>query len=186
MLIASNFLLWVAVAVLAVAVLALARRQGRGNGPAAPPPVADRVPLLRTQTLTGAPLVIGPGHLGPRDTLLLFLGADGTRAAAAVPLARAMGAAGHVDLIFVVGGPDPRGLAMACRIVDWPVTASPELARLLAAGATPYGILVRPDGQIAGRGPVATREQLEWLIGTASGTADARAYLKSLGGKVPA
>lgn len=198
MLIASTFLLWIVVAVLAIAVLALARQVGVLYERIAPmgalvtdagPRAGDMAPHVHATTMDGKPLAIGPGHMGPRNTLLMFVAPDCPVCRKIVPLAKGVAAAEHLDLVFVGDGEEKAIAAMIDRykIGAFPFANSAAIGLAFHVGKLPYGVMIRPDGVIAAKGLVSSREHLESLmVADETGFSSAQAYLRSLPGKVAA
>jgi methylamine dehydrogenase accessory protein MauD len=192
MLIASQFLLWVVVALLSIAVLALARQIGVLHERIAPmgalvtdaggPKVGDMVPHAHATTLDGKPLAIGPGHMSARSTLLMFVSPSCPICKKMIPLAKAVTASEGFDLVFIGDGDlgEQRKMVQRYDLAKYPFANSPEIGLALHVGKLPYGVLVRSDGVIAAKGLVNTREHLESLaVAQETGFASAQAYLVS-------
>lgn len=198
MLIASTFLLWIVVAVLAIAVLALARQVGVLHERIAPmgalvtdagPRAGDMAPHVHATTLAGEPLAIGPGQMGTRNTLLMFVAPNCPVCKKIVPLAKSVAAAENLDLIFIGDGEDGEVRAMVDRykLADYRFANSAAVGLAFQVGKLPYGVMIRPDGVIAAKGLVSSREHLESLmVADETGFTSAQAYLRSLNGKVAA
>lgn len=173
MLIASQFLLWVVVALLVIAVLALSRQIGalreRLNPPSEPaaqtPAVGELAPLAQVLTLQGKPLAIGPGLSG-RSGLLLFVAPTSTVCRRMIPTAQAMAAAESLDLVFIGDGDpaDQRRMAERHRLAGYAFAHAPELGLAFHVGELPYAVLMDEDGRVTARGPVNTRERLAHLV----------------------
>jgi methylamine dehydrogenase accessory protein MauD len=198
MLIASTFLLWIVVAVLAIAVLALARQVGVLHERIAPmgalvtdagPRAGDMAPHVHATTLDGEALAIGPGHMGQRNTLLMFVAPNCPVCKKIVPLAKGVASAENLDLVFVGDGEDGeiRSMVDRYKLNGFAFANSASIGLAFHVGKLPYGVLIRPDGVIAAKGLVSSREHLESLmIADETGFSSAQAYLKSLNGKVAA
>lgn len=175
MLIASTFLLWIVVAVLAIAVLALVRQIGVIHQRIAPidalltdtgPRVGDMVPHVHATTLDGKVLAIGPGLMGCRTTLLMFVAPDCPVCKTIMPLAKGVAVSKDLDLVFIGDGEDGeiRALVDRYRLNDYPFANSAKVALAFHIAKLPYGVMIGPDGVIAAKGLVSTREHLEDLL----------------------
>ena len=192
MLIASNFLLWVVVALLTVAVLALARQIGVLHERIAPmgalvtdqgPVAGDMAPHVHATTIDGRSLAIGPGHMGTRSTLLLFVAPSCPICKKIIPLAKNVAASDDLDLIFIGDGDEAEQRAMIDRykIADYPFANSPQVGLAFHVGKLPHAVLIRPDGVIAAKGLVNSREHLESLVVSRdSGFKSAQAFIRSI------
>lgn len=172
MLIASQFLLWVVVALLVIAVLALSRQIGalreRLNPVAAAdvpaPAVGELAPLAQTVTLQGKPLAIGPG-LTSRPSLLLFVAPTSTVCRKMIPVAQAIAVAERLDLVFIGDGDpeDQRRMAERQALAAYPFAHAPELGLAFHVGELPYAVLIDADGRVTARGSANTRDRLARL-----------------------
>ncbi|PCD02098.1 hypothetical protein COC42_11495 [Sphingomonas spermidinifaciens] len=166
MLIASHFLLWIAIVLLGVAWFALDRRV---RALAADRPVeaaAPRVPVVSAATLTGETLTIGRASRDGRALLLLFAAPDCTRSAAALREAIALGDPARLRLVLVGEG-DPAGyqaLARLHQIGERDIVIGGAVAEDLGIAVRPAAMLVAADGTTLASGAVETREQLVALI----------------------
>ncbi|WP_156677745.1 methylamine dehydrogenase accessory protein MauD [Sphingomonas profundi] len=192
MLIASTFLLWIVVALLTIAVLALARQIGvlheriapmgalvTGGGPAA----GDLAPHVHATTIDGRPLAIGPGQMGPRRTLLMFVAPSCPVCRKVIPIAKGVASAEGIDLVFIGDGDAAEQAAMVDRykLSGYPFANSPAVGLAFHVGKLPYGVLIRSDGVIAAKGLVSSREHVESLVNADDkGFASAQAYLRSV------
>lgn len=175
MLIASQFLLWVVVAILTIAVLALARQIGVLHERIAPmgalvadngPKAGDLAPHLHAITLDGQPLAIGPGHMGLRSTLLLFVAPSCPVCKKIIPIAKAVAASEGFNLVFIGDGDlaEQRKMVERYDLGRYPFANSPEVGLAFHVGKLPYGVLIKSDGVIASKGLVNSREHLESLV----------------------
>lgn len=166
MLIASHFLLWIAVVLLGVAWFAL-DRQVRALAAARPPePAAPRVPVVSAATLTGETLTIGRASRDGRALLLLFVAPGCARSAAAVREAIALGDAARLRLVLVGEGEPAayQALARLHQIGERDMVMGAGVADDLGIAVRPAAMLVAADGAVLASGAVDTREQLAALI----------------------
>ncbi|MET0270953.1 MAG: methylamine dehydrogenase accessory protein MauD [Sphingomonas sp.] len=192
MLIASTFLLWIVVALLTVAVLALARQIGVLHERIAPmgalvtgggPQAGDMAPHVHATTIDGKPLAIGPGHMGPRRTLLMFVAPSCPVCRKVIPIAKSVAAAEQIDLVFIGDGDAKEQAAMVekYKLAGYPFANSPQVGLAFHVGKLPYGVLIRADGVIASKGLVSSREHIESLANADDkGFPSAQAYLRSI------
>lgn len=192
MLIVSNFLLWVIVALLTVAVLALARQVGvlyervapmgalvTGGGPQA----GDAAPHVHATAFDGSAIAIGAGHMAAQRTLLLFVAPNCPVCRKIIPLAKSVAAREDMDLVFIGDGPDAEVRAMIDRYAlgGYRFANAPAVGLAFHVGKLPYAVLIRADGIIAAKGLVSSREHLESLaVADESGFPSAQAYLRSI------
>lgn len=191
MLIVSQFLLWVVVALLVITVLALARQIGVLHERIAPmgalvadngPKAGDLAPHLHARTLDGRPLALGPGHMSAKPTLLLFVAPSCPVCKKIIPIARAVAASEDLDLVFIGDGDldEQRKMVQRHGLQDYPFANSPEIGLAFHVGKLPYGVLIRSDGVLAAKGLVNTREHLESLVvAKETGFPTVQAYLRA-------
>lgn len=192
MLIASNFLLWVIVALLTIAVLALARQIGvlyervapmgalvTGGGPQA----GDQAPHVHAATFDGGSLAIGAGHMAGRRMLLLFVAPGCPVCRKIIPLAKSVAAREGMELVFIGDGAeaDQRAMIDRYKLGGYRFANSPAVGLAFHVGKLPYAVLIRADGVIAAKGLVSSREHIESLaVADETGFPSAQAYLRSV------
>jgi methylamine dehydrogenase accessory protein MauD len=173
---ASQILLWIAVAVLAVLVAALARQVGVLHERIAPAGaltlhrkvnVGDKAPEMALATLDGKQITIG-GKRNRRGQLIFFLSPDCPICKTLLPVVRSASAAerGWLDVVLASDS-DPtahRRLAMAEGLAGFDYVLSEELGRSLGVSKLPYAVLIDEEGTIASLGLVNNREHLESLF----------------------
>lgn len=173
---ASQILLWIAVAVLGVLVAALARQVGVLHERIAPAGaltlhqkvnVGDKAPTMTLDTLEGKQVEIG-GKRPRRGQLIFFLSPDCPVCKALLPIVRSANAAerGWLDVVLASDG-DPathRRLVMAEGLAGFDYVLSEELGRSLGVSKLPYAVLIDEEGRIASLGLVNNREHLESLF----------------------
>jgi methylamine dehydrogenase accessory protein MauD len=173
-LIVANALAWVAIAILVVAVLALARQVGVLHERVAPmgaltmdhgPEVGSAAPVFDLPALGGAQLSIG--RATGRPVLLFFLSPTCPVCKKLVPVLRSLraGEAG-LDVILASDGEQAEHLAFYKRekLAPFPYVLSAALGMTFRISKLPYAVLIGPDGKIAAKGLVNTREQIESLL----------------------
>lgn len=173
---ASQILLWIAVAVLGVLVAALARQVGVLHERIAPAGaltlhqkvnVGDTAPAMTLETLEGKEVVIG-GKRERRGQLIFFLSPDCPVCKTLLPVVRSARGAerGWLDVVLASDG-DPaahRRLVMAEGLAGFNYVLSEGLGRALGVSKLPYAVLIDEEGNIASLGLVNNREHLESLF----------------------
>jgi methylamine dehydrogenase accessory protein MauD len=192
MLIASTFLLWIVVILLIVAVAALARQIGVLHERIAPmgalvtdggPKSGDVAPLISAQTLDGRVVTVGGSNDFGQSVLLLFVAPDCPICKKIIPIAMVMSRAERLRLIFVGDGEaaDYRAMIARHKMDGFDLVNSAQIGLAYQIGKLPSAVLIRPDGTIAGKGLVNSREHLESLIvAKETGFPSAQAYLRSI------
>jgi len=175
MIVVSQVLLWITVAVLGVLVAALARQVGVLHERIAPAgaltlhqgvKVGDSAPEMHVKSLSGSAVVIG-GARG-RSQLVFFLSPDCPVCKTLLPVFKSAAAAerGWLDAILASDGDEAahRRLMMAEGLAGFPYVLSEDLGRRFGVSKLPYAVLIGEDGRIAALGLVNTREHLESLF----------------------
>ncbi|WP_300538468.1 methylamine dehydrogenase accessory protein MauD [Sphingosinicella sp.] len=175
MIVVSQVLLWITVAVLGVLVAALARQVGVLHERIAPAgaltlhqgvKVGDAAPEMHVKSLSGDAVVIG-GARG-RSQLIFFLSPDCPICKTLLPVFKSAAAAesGWLDAILASDGDEAahRRLMMAEGLAGFPYVLSEDLGRRFGVSKLPYAVLIGEDGKIASLGLVNTREHLESLF----------------------
>jgi len=189
MLIASNFMLWIVVALQTIAVLALARQVQLLHARVAPmgalmtddgPVPGEAAPLIHATTASGRSLAIGPGQMGARSMLILFLAEDCPMCRAIVPLAAELARREGLDILFVGESERPAGYAIDPDLF----VPSALIGRGFNIAHLPSAVLIRRDGVIAARGPVRDGNQLEAIATLTAPLPGAGAPARHVGAQV--
>lgn len=175
LIVVSQVLLWITVAVLGVLVAALARQVGVLHERIAPAgaltlhqgvKVGDAAPEMHVKSLSGEAVVIG-GARG-RSQLVFFLSPDCPVCKTLLPVFKSAAAAerGWLDAVLASDGDEAahRRLMMAEGLAGFPYVLSEDLGRRFGVSKLPYAVLIGEDGKIASLGLVNTREHLESLF----------------------
>lgn len=175
LIVVSQVLLWITVAVLGVLVAALARQVGVLHERIAPAgaltlhqgvKVGDAPPEMHVKSLSGDVVVIG-GTRG-RSQLIFFLSPDCPICKTLLPVFKSAAAAerGWLDAILASDGDEAahRRLMMAEGLAGFPYVLSEDLGRRFGVSKLPYAVLIGEDGKVASLGLVNTREHLESLF----------------------
>ncbi|WP_339709318.1 redoxin family protein [uncultured Sphingosinicella sp.] len=175
LIVVSQVLLWITVAVLGVLVAALARQVGVLHERIAPAgaltlhqgvKTGDAAPEMHVKSLSGDAVVIG-GARG-RSQLIFFLSPDCPICKTLLPVFKSAAAAerGWLDAILASDGDEAahRRLMMAEGLAGFPYVLSEDLGRRFGVSKLPYAVLIGEDGKIASLGLVNTREHLESLF----------------------
>ena len=173
---ASQILLWIAVAVLGVLVAALARQVGVLHERIAPAGaltlhqkvnVGDKAPEMTLQSLEGKAVAIG-GKRQRRGQLIFFLSPDCPVCKTLLPVVRSASGAerGWLDVVLASDGDAAahRRLVMAEGLAGFDYVLSEALGRSLGVSKLPYAVLIDEEGNIASLGLVNNREHLESLF----------------------
>jgi methylamine dehydrogenase accessory protein MauD len=173
-LIVANALAWVAIAILVVAVLALARQVGVLHERVAPmgaltmdhgPEAGSAAPVFDLTSLDGGTVAIG--RATGRPQLLFFLSPTCPVCKKLVPVLRSLpsGESG-IDIVLASDGEQAEHLAFYRRekLAPFPYVLSSDLGMTFRISKLPYVVLIGPDGRIAAKGLVNTREQIESLL----------------------
>jgi methylamine dehydrogenase accessory protein MauD len=175
MLIVSQAMLWIVVALLAVVVLALVRQVGVLHERIAPigalalgagPQPGDAAPRLAARTLADTTLHIGGPLPSGAMQLLFFVAPDCPLCKNLLPTAQLFAQAEGLDLVLVGDGDDAAHRALADRfgISHDHFVNAPEVGRAYQVGKLPYAVLIGELGSIVAQGLVNTREHLESLM----------------------
>lgn len=173
---ASQILLWIAVAVLGVLVAALARQVGVLHERIAPAGaltlhqkvnVGDKAPEMTLRTLEGKDVAIG-GQRRRRGQLIFFLSPDCPVCKTLLPVVRSASGAERswLDVVLASDGDAAahRRLVMAEGLAGFDYVLSEDLGRSLGVSKLPYAVLIDEEGNIASLGLVNNREHLESLF----------------------
>ena len=174
-LLVSNLVLWVAVIVLSLVVFALTRQVGLLHERIAPagalsptsgPKVGEQVEAASYPTLDHGEVHIGGADAG-RPQLILFTSPTCPVCRGIVPVAMSVARAEQLDLVFASDGGTPeqhRAYASRLGLQAHPYVLSQALGLQFEVSKLPFAVLIGPDGTLAARGLVNTREHLESLI----------------------
>lgn len=188
-LIVSNVLLWIAVMVLLVAVMALARQIGILYERVAPmgalmmdsgPKVGDPALQIELPSLTGGSVKLG-AH-GPRSTLVFFLSPTCPVCKKLLPILDSVRRAesSWLNVVLASDGDTTEhvGFIERAGLQSFPYVVSAQLGMHYRVSKLPYALLTDEHGQIAAKGLVNSREQLESLFAARDlGVASVQAYL---------
>lgn len=174
--IASQILSWLAIAVLGTLCFALARQMGVLHERVAPAgalsmnqkiKAGDTAPALTAQTLTGTLLPLGGARDG-RSQLLFFLSPDCPVCKSLLPAlkAAAQNEKRWVDVVLVSDGEGPQHLAYVREqgLQGFPYIVSELVGRSYGVGKLPYAVLIDERGTVASMGLVNSREHLDSLF----------------------
>ncbi len=193
MLIVSQALLWIVIAVLAVVVLALARQIGVLHERIAPvgaltlkngPQPGEAAPRLTARTLAGSSLDVGGAQPAGHLQLLLFVAATCPVCKVLLPTARAFADDEGLDLVLVGDGAaaELQGLAGRFEIDPARFINAPEVGLAYQVGKLPYAVLISEIGVIVAQGLVNSREHLESLVVShQTGVKSVQEYLRNRG-----
>ncbi|MEZ0496938.1 hypothetical protein [Sphingomonas sp. IW22] len=166
MLVASHFLLWIAVILLAVALFALGRqvRQLRRGLDPVGPPVA--VPIISAATLAGELLTIGHASHDGRAMLLLFVVPGCKRSSDALREAIARVDPDRMRLVMVGEGAWPAfaDLARLHHIAERDVILDSPIARDMGIALRPAAVVIDAQGVIRASAAVHSARQVEALL----------------------
>lgn len=174
-LIASQFVLWLAIAALAFVCLALARQIGVLHARIAPAGAlainsrlspGELAPQLELPALSGEMIRIGGTR--ERSQLLFFLAPSCPLCKMLLPALRSAAAAesAWVDLVLASDGEVAahRAFVAAHGLTAYPYVVSELLGRSFGVGKLPYAVLIDAAGRVASLGLVNSREHLESLF----------------------
>ena len=186
-LIASNMLLWAAVIGLGLLCLALARQVGVLHARSAPagalllpagPKIGEAAPIFELMTLAGARLRLG--GTDARAALVFCLSPTCPVCKSLLPAIKTLAAseAATLRVILASDGDETAQRAFIARQgLQLPYVLSESLGLAYQIGKLPYAVLIAPDGRLAAKGLVNSREQLESLLTAAElGVASAQEY----------
>ena len=193
-LIASQILLWLAVASLAVVVIALARQIGVLHERIAPvgalkidhgPAVGEKAPVLTLPTIAGSLAHIGQPLEEGRAQLLLFVSPDCPVCKRIIPLVKAFAKDERLQVLYVGDGrlEEQRRLVEKFGLDPRVFVNSPEIGMRFGVGKLPYSVLIDDGGVVVASGLVNSREHLESLVvAKQMGVSSVQEYLKQQAG----
>ena len=188
-LVVSNVFLWVVVLTLVVVVLALARQIGILYERVAPmgalmmdsgPKVGDPALQIELPSLTGG--VAKLGAPASRSTLVFFLSPTCPVCKKLLPILQSVQQAESSWLSVVLASDGDTtehvGFIERAGLQSFPYVVSAQLGMHYRVSKLPYALLTDERGQIAAKGLVNSREQLESLFAARElGVASVQAYL---------
>lgn len=170
----SNLLLWLAVLALALMLWALSRQVGVLFERVAPMGalVTDAGPAVGTAspqlTLTGLQSeTVQIGFAQPQAMLVFFLAPSCPVCKKLLPVLKALlqDEGRWLTLVLASDGPgDHLGFVRAQGLQIMPYVLSAELGMAYRVSRLPYAVLIDPQGRIAAKGLVNSREQLDSLL----------------------
>ncbi|HEX5789045.1 MAG TPA: methylamine dehydrogenase accessory protein MauD [Woeseiaceae bacterium] len=190
-LLVSNVLLWCLVIALAIIVVALARQVGILHERVAPagalmptngPKVGELTTGQALVDLDGRPLTIGGANADGAATLVLWVSPTCPVCRALVPTAVSLAKRERMRLVFASDGENVdqhRRYVADLGIGRYPYVVSQTLGMAFAVSKLPFAALIAPDGTLASKGLVNTREHLESLVESmSSGIASLQDYMR--------
>ncbi len=200
-LVASNLVLWLAVALLGALVYALARQVGALSRRIAPAgalmvnevlQVGDAAPEVTLRNLQGGELTLGgtpQSGAWPRSTLIFFLGPDCPVCQSLLPVLRSVAKTeAWLDIVFASDGgkaAEHEAYVAEHGLAGFPYVLSEALGRAYGVSKLPYAVLIDERGRIASLGLVNSREHLESLFeAKESNTPSIQDYAQRYGGGV--
>ncbi len=174
-LIVSNVLLWLAVAVGAVVMLGIARQVGLLHERSAPlgammtdhgPDIGDKAPTFDVVDYGGRPMRIGGAEASGRNTLLMFTGPTCPICDKLLPIIQSVGRAEKANVILISDGAKEEHERFLAKhpLEGLPYIVSSEIGMRFQVGKIPYGVLLDSAGVIRGKGLCNTREHIESLF----------------------
>lgn len=171
----SVILLWGAVLVLGVMLWALSRQVGVLFERVAPmgalvtdagPPVGTASPVFSLTAILSEPVLLGGAH--PVATLVFFLAPTCPVCKKLIPVLKALvrDEARHLRVVLASDGEAAAHLAFVREqgLEAMPYVLSTELGMGFRVSRLPYAVLLDPQGVVAAKGLVNSREQLDSLL----------------------
>ena len=171
----SVILLWGAVLVLGVMLWALSRQVGVLFERVAPmgalvtdagPPVGTASPVFSLTAILSEPVLLGGAH--PVATLVFFLAPTCPVCKKLIPVLKALvrDEARHLRAVLASDGEAAAHLAFVREqgLEAMPYVLSTELGMGFRVSRLPYAVLLDPQGVVAAKGLVNSREQLDSLL----------------------
>lgn len=177
LLLASNVVLWVALAATIVVLIGVIRQVGLLHERSAPmgammtdkgPDIGDLSPTFEARDQHGQPLTIGralkPGQL----TLMMFTGPTCPICEKLMPILRSVAAVEKAQLVLISDGEagDHSRFLKKHGLQDIPYVVSPDIGMRFQVAKIPYGVLLDAEGFIRAKGLCNTREHVESLFET--------------------
>ena len=174
-LLVSQLLVWIVLALLVFAGIALARQVGILFERVAPigaltaasgPSVGSAAPRLFLEALDGTAITIGGPLPAGTGRLVLFVSSRCPICRKLIPIAVRFGRSERLDVVFAGDGEDDEQRALVARygIADHPFVNSRELGMTYGVDKLPHALLLDDRGLIVAKGLVNSREQLESLV----------------------
>lgn len=190
-LLVSNIALWCVVIVLAVVVVALARQVGILHERVAPagallptngPKVGELTETGTYTGLDGRSVIAGGENAEGAATLVLWVSPTCPVCRSLVPTAVSLAKRERLRLVFASDGDrleEHRAYVRDLGIGRYPYVVSQALGVAFAVAKLPFAALIAPDGTLASKGLVNTREHLESLVeAMTSGVASLQDYVR--------
>lgn len=190
-LLVSNIALWCIVVALAVVVVALARQVGILHERVAPagalmptngPKAGELTNSQAVADLEGRPMTVGGPNAEGVATLVLWISPTCPVCRALVPTAVSLAKRERLRLVFASDGENieqHRRYVADLDIGRYPYVVSQALGIAYAVSKLPFAALIAPDGTLASKGLVNTREHLESLVeAMTSGVASLQDYVR--------
>ena len=174
-LVASQILLWLAVASLALVVVALARQIGVLHERIAPvgalkidtgPAVGEKAPVMTLPAIGGALAHIGQPLEEGEAQLLMFVSPDCPVCKRIIPLVKDFAKAERLQVLYVGDGriEEQKRLIEKFALDPRAFVNSPEVGMRFGVGKLPYSVLIDDSGVVVASGFVNSREHLESLV----------------------
>lgn len=190
-LLVSNVALWCVVIVLAIVVVALARQVGILHERVAPagalmptsgPKVGEVVEAHQYPDIGGSGITLGGANEEGAATLVLWISPTCPVCRSLVPTAVSLAKRERLRLVFASDGEplEPhRAYVADLEIGRYPYVVSQALGLAFEVARLPFAALIGPDGTLASKGLVNTREHLESLVESmSSGVASLQDYVR--------
>lgn len=190
-LLVSQLLMWLAIAVLAALGLALARQVGVLHERLAPvgalstatgPAVGAPAPMLRAVAMDGGTIEIGTARPDGSALLMLFVSRACPICKVLIPVARDVAVSERLQLLLV--GDSDRA-EQERLIADFRLDAAqfvngPEIGMTYRVDKLPHAVLIDERGVIVAKGLVNSREHLESLVvARETGHASVQSFLRA-------
>jgi methylamine dehydrogenase accessory protein MauD len=190
-LLVSNIALWCVVIVLTIVVVALARQVGILHERVAPagalmptsgPKVGELVEVHQYQDIGGQGVTVGGANEEGAATLVLWISPTCPVCRSLVPTAVSLAKRERLRLVFASDGEQleqHRAYVADLEIDRYPYIVSQALGLAFEVARLPFAALIGPDGTLASKGLVNTREHLESLVESmSSGVSSLQDYVR--------
>lgn len=192
-LIVSNILQWALILLLALAVVLLLRQVGLLHERIRPvgalvlpggPEAGTNAPAFTLPSIDGRQVSIGGVAERERATLLFFLSPTCPICKTLLPVVKSIAAreGDRLAVVLASDGDEPAQQRMVreSKLEQFPLVLSTPLGLAYQVSKLPYAVLIGPDGMIAAKGLVNTREHLESLFEARDrGVASLQDYMRS-------
>ena len=175
MLLLSQILLWVILALTVVGLIAVARQVGVLHERIAPvgaltfgkgPQPGQPSPVLTSHTLSQMPVAIGVARANNRMQMLFFVSPTCPVCKQLMPTAKRFARAENIDLLLVGDGDVDAHRAMVADVglSEADIVVDGAIGRAFFVSKLPHAVLLAPQGIVIAQGLVNTREHLESLV----------------------